>query len=110
MIVNKRCFRIVVTSLYLVSVLDSYLYQLLMSAVSLEKRDPFGDPLKRTGRLFGGMINDVRRRYPHYLSDFKDALNAQCIATFFFIYFACLSPAITFGGLMSMLDFCGVYE
>lgn len=35
-----------------------------------------------------------------YLSDFKDGLNFQCVATFFFVYFACLSPAITFGGLL----------
>jgi len=74
-------------------------------AVSMDRKDPYGDPLRRTGRLFGGLINDVKRRFPHYWSDFKDALNVQCIATFFFIYFACLSPAITFGGLMSTLNF-----
>uniref|UniRef100_A0A8C5AUK6 Anion exchange protein n=1 Tax=Gadus morhua TaxID=8049 RepID=A0A8C5AUK6_GADMO len=58
------------------------------------------DPLERTGRPFGGLIRDVRRRYPKYLSDFKDALNAQCAAAVIFIYFAALSPAITFGGLL----------
>ncbi|XP_059182588.1 anion exchange protein 2b isoform X1 [Centropristis striata] len=63
----------------------------------LKKSD---DPLQRTGRPFGGLIRDVRRRYPKYLSDFKDALNAQCMAAVIFIYFAALSPAITFGGLL----------
>uniref|UniRef100_A0ACB8FXV9 Anion exchange protein 2 n=1 Tax=Sphaerodactylus townsendi TaxID=933632 RepID=A0ACB8FXV9_9SAUR len=58
------------------------------------------DPLRRTGRLFGGLIRDVRRRYPKYLSDFRDALNPQCVAAVIFIYFAALSPAITFGGLL----------
>ncbi|CAL8293782.1 unnamed protein product [Lota lota] len=58
------------------------------------------DPLERTGRPFGGLIRDVRRRYPKYLSDFKDALNVQCMAAVIFIYFAALSPAITFGGLL----------
>ncbi|XP_070709125.1 anion exchange protein 2b isoform X2 [Pempheris klunzingeri] len=58
------------------------------------------DPLERTGRPFGGLIRDVRRRYPKYLSDFKDALNSQCMAAVIFIYFAALSPAITFGGLL----------
>uniref|UniRef100_A0A8C9W6C0 Anion exchange protein n=1 Tax=Scleropages formosus TaxID=113540 RepID=A0A8C9W6C0_SCLFO len=58
------------------------------------------DPLQRTGRLFGGLIRDARRRYPKYASDFKDALNAQCMAAVIFIYFAALSPAITFGGLL----------
>uniref|UniRef100_A0A8C9W7J7 Anion exchange protein n=1 Tax=Scleropages formosus TaxID=113540 RepID=A0A8C9W7J7_SCLFO len=61
---------------------------------------PSDDPLQRTGRLFGGLIRDARRRYPKYASDFKDALNAQCMAAVIFIYFAALSPAITFGGLL----------
>uniref|UniRef100_A0AAR2JPU7 Anion exchange protein n=1 Tax=Pygocentrus nattereri TaxID=42514 RepID=A0AAR2JPU7_PYGNA len=61
---------------------------------------PEDDPLQRTGRPFRGLIRDVRRRYPKYLSDFKDALNAQCMAAVIFIYFAALSPAITFGGLL----------
>ncbi|CAK6967458.1 LOW QUALITY PROTEIN: anion exchange protein 2b [Scomber scombrus] len=58
------------------------------------------DPLKRTGRPFGGLVRDVKRRYPQYLSDFKDAMNSQCMAAVIFIYFAALSPAITFGGLL----------
>ncbi|XP_014667430.1 PREDICTED: anion exchange protein 3-like [Priapulus caudatus] len=58
------------------------------------------DPLSRTGRLFGGMINDMRHRYPQYKSDVVDAINAQCIATTIFIFFACLSPAITFGTIL----------
>ncbi|XP_038634886.1 anion exchange protein 2-like isoform X1 [Scyliorhinus canicula] len=58
------------------------------------------DPLKRTGKPFGGLIRDIKRRHPKYLSDIKDALNAQCLATIIFIYFAALSPAITFGGLL----------
>lgn len=70
------------------------------------------DPLRRTGRPFGGLIRDVRRRYPHYLSDFRDALNPQCIAAVIFIYFAALSPAITFGGLLGekTQDLIGVSE
>ncbi|XP_065506923.1 band 3 anion transport protein isoform X3 [Caloenas nicobarica] len=59
------------------------------------------DPLRRTGRPFGGLVRDICRRYPKYLSDIKDALNPQCLAAVIFIYFAALSPAITFGGLLS---------
>ncbi|XP_069337605.1 band 3 anion transport protein [Eulemur rufifrons] len=58
------------------------------------------DPLQRTGRLFGGLVRDIRRRYPHYLSDITDALSPQVLAAVIFIYFAALSPAITFGGLL----------
>ncbi|XP_018043636.1 PREDICTED: electroneutral sodium bicarbonate exchanger 1 isoform X1 [Atta colombica] len=57
--------------------------------------------LSRTGRLFGGLINDIKRKGPFYFYDFKDALALQCVASFIFLYFACLSPIITFGGLLS---------
>ncbi|XP_014212763.1 electroneutral sodium bicarbonate exchanger 1 isoform X2 [Copidosoma floridanum] len=57
--------------------------------------------LSRTGKLFGGLINDIKRKAPFYISDFKDALAIQCVASFIFLYFACLSPIITFGGLLS---------
>ena len=73
-----------------------------LSAGGARGPGPPDDPLKRTGRPFGGMINDIKRRYPQYLSDIKDALSTQCLATIFFIYFAALSPAITFGGLLGM--------
>ncbi|NXA78495.1 B3AT protein, partial [Thryothorus ludovicianus] len=65
-----------------------------------EKAAEDDDPLRRTGRPFGGLVRDIRRRYPKYLSDIKDALNPQCLAAVIFIYFAALSPAITFGGLL----------
>ncbi|XP_004859284.1 band 3 anion transport protein isoform X1 [Heterocephalus glaber] len=58
------------------------------------------DPLQRTGQLFGGLVRDIRRRYPYYLSDITDALSPQVLAAVIFIYFAALSPAITFGGLL----------
>nr|XP_046259849.1 anion exchange protein 3 isoform X2 [Scatophagus argus] len=65
-----------------------------------EEGDQEVDPLKRSGIPFGGLIHDIRRRYPHYVSDLKDALDTQCIAAVIFIYFAALSPTITFGGLL----------
>uniref|UniRef100_A0A8C2ZUJ0 Anion exchange protein n=1 Tax=Cyclopterus lumpus TaxID=8103 RepID=A0A8C2ZUJ0_CYCLU len=67
---------------------------------SLVPSKPGDEPLRRSGRLFGGLIKDVTRRYPQYLSDIRDALNPQCMAAIVFIYFAALSPAITFGGLL----------
>ncbi|XP_064172525.1 band 3 anion exchange protein-like isoform X2 [Anguilla rostrata] len=63
--------------------------------------EPREDPLARTGRPFGGMVKDIKRRYPHYLSDFVDGLNIQVLSAVIFIYFAALSPAITFGGLLA---------
>ncbi|XP_065484570.1 sodium bicarbonate cotransporter 3 isoform X7 [Caloenas nicobarica] len=72
---------------------------------------PIGEPLKeeghhagpelqRTGRLFGGLILDIQRKAPFFLSDFKDALSLQCLASILFLYCACMSPVITFGGLL----------
>ncbi|XP_011841381.1 PREDICTED: band 3 anion transport protein [Mandrillus leucophaeus] len=58
------------------------------------------DPLQQTGQLFGGLVRDIRRRYPYYLSDITDAFSPQVLAAVIFIYFAALSPAITFGGLL----------
>lgn len=65
-----------------------------------EKKPKYPDPLKRTKKPFGGLVNDIKRRLPFYVSDFLDGLNGQCVAAAIFIYFAALSAAITFGGLM----------
>ncbi|CAM4906352.1 unnamed protein product [Rotaria socialis] len=60
------------------------------------------DPsLITTGRFCGGLINDLKRKTPFYLSDFTDAISFQSIGAIIFLYFACLSPIITFGGLLS---------
>jgi len=58
------------------------------------------DGLEYTGQLFGGVIGDIQRRLPHYASDFRDGLHSKSIASILFLYFACLAPAVTFGGLM----------
>jgi len=59
--------------------------------------------LQRTGRLFGGIANDIKRRAPHYVADFKDGLNPKSIASIGFLFFACLAPAVAFGGLLAVL-------
>lgn len=51
-------------------------------------------------RFFGGFILDIKRKAPHYLSDYTDAISLQCLASFLFLYCACMSPVITFGGLL----------
>ena len=61
--------------------------------------DP-NDPMSRAPFLFGGVVNDLKRRFPHFWSDIKDGIDGSVIAAFIFIFFACLSGAIAFGGLM----------
>jgi hypothetical protein len=51
-------------------------------------------------RIFGGLINDIRHRYRHYLTDFTHGLHPQCLASTIFLFFACITPIVTFGGLM----------
>jgi len=58
------------------------------------------DPFRRTKKLFGGMIQDIKKRYPRYFSDLKDGFHFQILASILFIYFACVSGAIAFGGIL----------
>ncbi|XP_058121392.1 anion exchange protein 2 isoform X1 [Anopheles ziemanni] len=64
-------------------------------------KKPKKNPLEKTNRWWGGLINDIKRRYPMYKSDIMDGLNTETLAATIFMYFAALSTAITFGGLSS---------
>ncbi|XP_048760517.2 solute carrier family 4 member 11-like isoform X3 [Ostrea edulis] len=51
-----------------------------------------------------GLVRDVKRRLPHYLSDYKDGIVGnktlhKVTSTTFFLYFACVLPNIAFGML-----------
>ncbi|XP_038568279.1 sodium bicarbonate cotransporter 3-like isoform X2 [Micropterus salmoides] len=65
-----------------------------------EEEHHTGPELQRTGRIFGGLVNDVRRKAPFLWSDIRDAVSLQCLASVLFLYCACMSPVITFGGLL----------
>ncbi|PVD39088.1 hypothetical protein C0Q70_01716 [Pomacea canaliculata] len=66
-----------------------------------EEEESHCDPtLQRTGRLFGGLVSDIKRKLPWYPSDFKDGLHIQCVASVIFLYLATLTPNVTFGGLL----------
>ncbi|EDV26844.1 uncharacterized protein TRIADDRAFT_22844, partial [Trichoplax adhaerens] len=58
------------------------------------------DPLMYTKECGSGLLRDMRRRYAHYLSDYTDAFNLQCLTASVFIFFACMAPAITFGAIL----------
>ncbi|KFQ52423.1 Electrogenic sodium bicarbonate cotransporter 1, partial [Pelecanus crispus] len=59
-----------------------------------------GEELERTGRIFGGLLQDIRRKAPWYGSDFSDALHPQCLSAVLYIYLATVTNAITFGGML----------
>ncbi|XP_042242077.1 band 3 anion transport protein-like isoform X2 [Homarus americanus] len=77
-----------------------------------DKKPPPRDPLMRTGKPFYGLIQDIKIRYPQYLSDLRDGLDGQVAAAAIFIFFAALSAAITFGGMYGdkMDNYIGVGE
>lgn len=64
------------------------------------RQEAVGEGLRYTGKLFGGIVADCKRRGAHYVSDFRDGLNGQALGSTLFLFFACLAPAIIFGGLM----------
>ena len=55
----------------------------------------------RTGRFAGGLVDDLRRKLPHYLDDLRQGLYPKCLAATIFLFFACFTAALTFGGIMS---------
>ncbi len=59
--------------------------------------------LEWTGKPFGGIIQDIKRRVPHYFSDFKDGLSSKVAGTTFFMFFAALANAVAFGALTGQL-------
>uniref|UniRef100_A0A8C2PYC5 Anion exchange protein n=1 Tax=Cyprinus carpio TaxID=7962 RepID=A0A8C2PYC5_CYPCA len=59
-----------------------------------------GEELAYTGRFCGGLILDIKRKFPWYLSDFYEGFHIQSISAVLFIYLGCITNAITFGGLL----------
>jgi hypothetical protein len=49
-----------------------------------------------------GIVRDYKERIPWFVSDITDGLNMQCIAATMFLFFACLAPAVGFGGLFAL--------
>eukprot|EP00612_Vaucheria_litorea_P005537 CAMPEP_0171461878 /NCGR_PEP_ID=MMETSP0945-20130129/6142_1 /TAXON_ID=109269 /ORGANISM="Vaucheria litorea, Strain CCMP2940" /LENGTH=486 /DNA_ID=CAMNT_0011988297 /DNA_START=310 /DNA_END=1770 /DNA_ORIENTATION=+ len=47
-------------------------------------------------------MKDLKTKLPHYKSDFSDGLNIKTLSAIFFLFFACLAPAVAFGGLMGI--------
>ena len=60
-------------------------------------------PLAFTGKFCGGIRADIKRRAPWYWDDWLEALRpenrSKAMASCIFLFFACLSPAVTFGML-----------
>lgn len=66
------------------------------------------DALIFTKKFAGGLRDDLKRRTPWYLSDWTEAMagenRSQALASIIFLFFACISPAVTFGMWSPALD------
>lgn len=60
------------------------------------------DELAKSTRPFEGLWQDIRRRAPYFVDDFVQGLQSKCISSVLFLFFACLAPAVTFGGIMGL--------
>ncbi len=83
----------------LLSALEHFIQRTSPELLVEERTD---NGLAYTGKLAGGLRQDIARRWPHYLSDFRDGLHAKCVGSTLFLFFACLAPAVTFGGVMAI--------
>uniref|UniRef100_A0A674MD04 Anion exchange protein n=1 Tax=Takifugu rubripes TaxID=31033 RepID=A0A674MD04_TAKRU len=59
-----------------------------------------GEELQKTGRFCGGLLLDIKRKAPFFISDFTDAFHIQALSAILFIYLGTVTNAITFGGLL----------
>jgi hypothetical protein len=74
-----------------------------MSSKPMTHSNQEEDQLAFTGRLFGGLRNDLARKAPHYFSDYKEGFSSKVLGSVSFLFFACLANAIAFGALTSVL-------
>ncbi len=63
---------------------------------STSNSEPLVEPIGK------GIARDYKARLPLYKSDITDGLNIQCLAATLFLFFACLAPAVGFGGLFAV--------
>lgn len=49
-----------------------------------------------------GLMADIKLKMPHYKSDFSDGLTLKSLSSIVFLFFACLAPAVAFGGLLGI--------
>ena len=69
--------------------------KMLEGIVSAEK----DDGLEMNFTPMKGIIDDIRRRAPHYINDYTAGFHPKVLASTLFLFFACLANAIAFGAL-----------
>jgi mannitol/fructose-specific phosphotransferase system IIA component (Ntr-type) len=80
---------------------DALTHTLARTAKPSDLDDKHAAEIAPASGFGGGIRQDLARRLPHYKADFLDGLHAKSISSTLFLLFACLAPAITFGGIMA---------
>lgn len=62
-----------------------------------------GEVVGRTGVVFGGVAENIRSKLPFYPSDFRDGFRVKVLSSVLFMFFACIAPAVAFGGLIAQM-------
>ncbi|KAI6205230.1 Anion exchange protein [Aphelenchoides besseyi] len=80
-----------------------------MYSTSIEDADDEGEAgnqssvvIRRSGRIFGGLVDDVKRKAQWYLSDFTDFFSgriSQSLGAVIVLFFSALIVALTFGAV-----------
>ncbi|CAM9265250.1 unnamed protein product [Scytosiphon promiscuus] len=63
----------------------------------------FVKPKPKLVEGFGkGLVSDVKAKVPYLVSDITDGASVKVLSSVFFLFFACLAPAVAFGGMLGI--------
>lgn len=68
-----------------------------------QERTPEEEGLVYSGKIFGGLKADFSRRIVHLRDDWTRGWSWKSFSAIVFLFFACLAPAVTFGGIMGVI-------
>jgi len=77
--------------------LTEYLHEDEAKMIHEHHSDP---TLNASSKPFNGIYYDLKRKLPHYLSDFSECLNLQCVATSLYMSLVSLCSLVAFGGML----------
>lgn len=49
-----------------------------------------------------GLMSDIKQKAPFLVSDVTDGVSIKVLSSVFFLFFACLAPAVAFGGMLGI--------
>ena len=77
--------------------------RLLLLADETERSTDVTSMYQWTGRLCGGVIDDVTNRWaPLFYSDWIDGISVKTVSASLLMFFNCLAPCIAFGALTAI--------